>query len=108
MESKESKRQFYLKWPWDWVVYVLLVILLRIFAIPFIYLIMRWNKKHRPDVPEEGFCVQQTRRQISKLWMSLVFLLVALCGGAVFVAGLLTDERTWEEYAMMAGGAVVG
>lgn len=108
MESKESKRQFYLKWPWDWVVYVLLVILLRIFAIPFIYLIMRWNKKHRPDVPEEGFCVQQTRRQISKLWMSLVFLLVALCGGAVFVAGLLTYERTWEEYAMMAGGAVVG
>ena len=41
MESKESKRQFYLKWPWDWVVYVLLVIVLRIFAIPFIYLIMR-------------------------------------------------------------------
>lgn len=108
MESKESKRQFYLKWPWDWVVYVLLVIVLRIFAIPFIYLIMRWNKKHRPEVPEEGFCVQQTRRQISKLGISLVFLLVALGGGAVFVGGLLAYERTWEEYAMMAGGAVVG
>lgn len=43
--SKSQKSHFYLKWPWNVLVYILLVIVLRIFAIPVILLIMRWNKK---------------------------------------------------------------
>ena len=45
MESKEtSKKRFYLKWPWNVLVYIILVVLLRIFAIPVILLIMWWKK----------------------------------------------------------------
>ena len=53
MESKEtSKKRFYLKWPWNVLVYIILVVLLRIFAIPVILLLMWWNKKQQPDGPE--------------------------------------------------------
>ena len=55
MESKESsKKRFYFKWPWNVVVYIVLAVSLRIFAIPVILLIMRWNKKQQPDGPEEA------------------------------------------------------
>ena len=36
----DGKKKFYLKWPVNLIVYILLVILLRIFAIPVILLIM--------------------------------------------------------------------
>jgi len=52
MEPKEtSKKRFYLKWPWNVIVYVLLVVALRIFAIPLILLIMWWNRRQQPDGP---------------------------------------------------------
>ena len=55
MESKKgSKKRFYLKWPWNVVVYIVLAVVLRIFSIPLILLIMWWNKKQQPDGPEEG------------------------------------------------------
>ena len=55
MEPKEpSKKRFYPKWPWNVLVYITLVVLLRIFSIPLILLIMWWNKKQQPDGPEEG------------------------------------------------------
>ena len=38
-EKKEQKR-FYLKWPWDLMVYALLVVLLRVFSIPVILLLV--------------------------------------------------------------------
>ena len=40
MERDKAKKRMYLKWPWNLVVYVLLVVLLRIFAIPVILLLM--------------------------------------------------------------------
>ncbi len=66
MKSTQKKR-FYFKWPWNVVVYILLVVVLRIFAIPFILLIMWWNKKQQPDGPEEGYCLQRTRGRLSGL-----------------------------------------
>ena len=66
MEPKEtSKKRFYLKWPWNVLVYITLVVLLRIFAIPLILLIMWWNKKQQPDGPEEGYCLQRTRGRLT-------------------------------------------
>ena len=65
MEPKEtSKKRFYLKWPWNVIVYVLLVVVLRIFAIPLILLIMWWNRRQQPDGPEEGYCLQRTRGRL--------------------------------------------
>lgn len=68
MEPKEtSKKRFYLKWPWNVIVYVLLVVALRIFAIPLILLIMWWNRRQQPDGPEAGYCLQRTRGRLTGL-----------------------------------------
>ena len=76
MESKEgSKKRFYLKWPWNVVVYIVLAVVLRIFSIPFILLIMWWNKKQQPDGPEEGYCLQRTRKQLTGLIPAAAFIL---------------------------------
>ena len=93
MDEKEAgKKQFYLKWPWDWAVYILLVLVLRIFSIPFIYLLIRWNRKRQPLVPEEGYCVQQARRRISQLWSTLVLLLVGVLAALSFAVGLVERQ----------------
>ena len=77
MESKEtSKKRFYFKWPWNVVVYIILVAVLRIFAIPPILLIMWWNKKQQPDGPEEGYCLQRTRGRLTGL-----IAVAAFCAG---------------------------
>lgn len=53
MESKGTPpKQFYLKWPWNVLIYLVLVVLLRMFSIPATLLIMWWNKKQQPDAPE--------------------------------------------------------
>ena len=74
MEPKEtSKKRFYLKWPWNVIVYILLVVVLRIFAVPLILLIMWWNKKQQPDGPEEGYCLQRTRGRLKELILAAIF-----------------------------------
>lgn len=82
MESKEtSKKRFYLKWPWNVLVYIILVVLLRIFAIPVILLIMWWNKKQQPDGPEEGYCLQRIRGRLT----GLIWAALCLAGGGLAI-----------------------
>ncbi len=89
MESKESpKKRFYLKWPWNVVVYIVLVVVLRIFAIPVILLIMWWNKKQQPDGPEEGYCLQRTRGRLTGLIWAAIFLI----GGGLAIWFFLTAQ----------------
>ena len=74
MEPKEtSKKRFYLKWPWNVIVYILLVVVLRIFAVPLILLIMWWNRRQQPDGPEEGYCLQRTRGRLKELILAAIF-----------------------------------
>lgn len=41
MRAKEtSKKRLYLKWPWNVLVYIVLVVVLHIFSIPVILLIL--------------------------------------------------------------------
>ena len=89
MESKENqKKRFYLKWPWNVLVYILLVVILRIFAIPVILLIMWWNKKQQPEGPEEGYCLQRTRGRLTGLiWAALV-----LIGGGLAIWFFMTAQ----------------
>ena len=89
MEPKEaSKKRFYLKWPWNVVVYIALVVVLRIFAIPVILLIMRWNKKQQPDGPEEGYCLQRTRGRLTGLIWAALF----LAGGGLAIWFFMTAQ----------------
>ena len=63
-----EKKKFYLKWPFNLIVYIVLVIVLRVFAIPVILLIMWWNKKQQPDGPDGGYCMDRNRKGLAKLF----------------------------------------
>ena len=80
MEPKKAEqKRFYLKWPWNVLVYVALAVVFRIFSIPLILLIMWWNRKRQPDGPEEGFCLQRTRGRLT----GLIPAALLLAGGAL-------------------------
>ena len=74
MDSKEtSKKHFYLKWPWNVIVYIILVVVFRVFAIPVILLLVWWNKKQQPDGPEDGYCLERTRGRLIGLIPAAAF-----------------------------------
>ena len=68
MRSNEiHKKHFYLKWPWNLIVYLVLAVALRLFAVLPILLIMWWNKKQQPDGLEECYCLKRTRGSLTGL-----------------------------------------
>lgn len=110
MNSKEpSKKHFYLKWPWNLVVYLILIIFLRIFAVPPVLLLMWWNKKQQPDGPEEGYCLQRTRGRLFQLIWAAVFLLMGAAGIVWVIANWTEDRSGWEymDYIKMAIAGVL-
>jgi len=106
---EERAKRFYLKWPWNVIVYVVLALVLRIFAIPVILLLMAWNKKQQPDGPEEGYCLQRTRRRLGRLAWALLYLIIALCCGAVFFMQIQEDRSAWKakDWGMLIVSGVV-
>ena len=56
-----EKKGFYLRWPWNVVVYVLLFVVLRIFAIPVVLLLMSAQRRNNPNGAAEGYCLSRTR-----------------------------------------------
>lgn len=115
MDAKEtSKKRFYLKWPWNVLAYIVLAVVLRIFAIPVILLIMWWNKKQQPDGPEEGYCLQRTRGRLT----GLIWAALCLVGGGLAIWFFLTaqsmpyeaerlkEEMSFGYYLIPAAGAV--
>ena len=98
MKSKETaKKRFYLKWPWNVLVYIILVVVLRIFSIPVILLIMWWNKKQQPDGPEEGYCLQRTRGRLT----GLIWAALCLVGGGLAIWFFLTAQSMPYEAARL-------
>ena len=77
--KKTFLKRFYLRWPWNVIVYIVLAVVLRVFAIPLILLIMWWNKKQQPDGPEEGYCLQRTRGRLT----GLIPATLLMAGGAL-------------------------
>ena len=51
---KEKKGGAFLRWPWNIVVYLLLVAVLRLLAIPVIMLLIGLQRKNNPHGAEEG------------------------------------------------------
>lgn len=92
----DEKKKFYLKWPFNLIVYILLVVLLRVFAIPVILLIMWWNKKQQPEGPEGGYCLDRTRKGLAKLFWALLYLFIGLAGGVCFYMQMQQDRSLWE------------
>ena len=93
-ESRDtSKRHFYLKWPWNVAAYVVLAVVLRIFAVPVILLMMWWNKKQQPDGPEEGYCLRRTRSRLTGLIFAALF---AAGGGLAIWFFAMTETMPYE------------
>jgi len=108
---KEKKGGF-LPWPWNAVVYVLLFVFLRLFAIPIILVLMWVRRKNDPRGASEGYCLSRTRKRLTWLIWALVTLAIAVCLGAVFCIGLGQDRAYWDtmDYVTLAvsgGGAVL-
>ena len=107
--EKKEKKQFYLKWPWNLVVYILLVVLFRVFSIPLILLLMWWNKKQQPGGPAEGYCMQRARGQLIQLVWAAVALLMAAAGAAYLTLSWNADKTGWDsmEYIKLAAAGLL-
>ena len=94
MEHRPNEKpKFYLKWPWDLAVYILLAVGLRLFAVPVILLLMRWNQGRQPA---GNYCLRRTRGRLSLLvWAAL--LLVLGGAAALLLPGYWAQDRAgWE------------
>lgn len=101
---------FFLRWPWNVIVYILLAAIFRVFAIPMILFLMWLQRKNNPHGAAEGYCLSRTRKRLTWLIWALLLLLVSAALGAVFLTGLGQDRAYWEtmDYATLAvsgGGA---
>lgn len=109
-----NKRNFQLKWPWNWVIYGLFILgtwwFLGIFSILIVALFFYIQKKRHPDaVPQGGYCLDRTRKRMARLGWSLLYLIIGFCCGVVFFMQLQEDCSTWEleDWAMLAVSGVV-
>jgi len=106
-----KEKKGFLRWPWNIVVCVLLLVVLRLFAIPVILILMWVQRKNNPHGVEEGYCLSRTRKQFTWLIWALLMLVIAAALGAVFFMGLDQDRTYWEtmDYVTLAvsGGGTV-
>lgn len=106
---KEKKGNF-LRWPWNVVIYVLLALTLRLFAIPFILILIYAQQKSNPHGVEEGYCLSRTRKRISWVAWSVLWLAVAGVLFYMFYVGFQQDRAYWdrEDYVTLAVSGVGG
>ena len=116
MGSKEAhrtvneKKYGFLCWPWNIVIYAVLLIALRLFAIPVILILMWVQQKNNPNGAQEGYCLSRTRKRLS--WVMWGILWLAISGAAfwMFYMGLQQDRTYWEntDYVTLISSGVVG
>lgn len=109
---EEKKKKSFLRWPWNVVIYVLLVVVFRIFSIPIILFLVWYQQKNNPHGVAEGYCLSRTRKRLSRLLWSLLLLLLSVCLAVFFLDGVNTDRSDWEaaDYATLVisgGGTAV-
>lgn len=109
---EEKKKRNFLRWPWNVVIYVLLVAVFRIFSIPIILFLVWYQQKNNPHGIAEGYCLSRTRKHLSWLLWSLLLLFLSVCLAVYFLDGMETDRSLWEttDYVTLvisAGGTVV-
>lgn len=110
---KESKGGAnFLRWPWNIVIYIVLILVLRIFSVPVILLLMWIQNKANPHGAAEGYCLSRTRKRLSWILWSLLLSAIGVALGALFFVGIQQDREYWEimDYVTLVvsgGGAAV-
>lgn len=105
--------RFRLKWPWNWVVCGVFVIVAGYFigylwsallAALFLWL---QRKRHPGETPQGGYCLDRTRKRLARLLWSLLYLLLAAGCGVVFFMGFgeeKTEISDWAVWIVSGGG----
>ena len=108
MEEEEKKKSCpcWLCWPWNVVIYVILALVLRIFAIPFILILIAIRSRYSPHGVEEGYCLSRTHKRL--VWLIPGVILLALGGAAIYLALTAAPEDDVKERLIVGGlGAVM-
>ncbi len=92
---KENKGWF-LRWPWNVIIYLLLFLVLRLFAVPIILILMQIQQKNNPHGISEGYCLNRTRKRLMWLIWALLVLLISAVLFFMFKIGLEQDRTYWE------------
>ncbi len=94
--ENNSKAPRFLRWPWNIVVYLLLAVVFRIFAIPLILVLAWFQNKQNPHGAAEGYCLSRTRKQLKGVLWSLLFLFIGAALAAFFYVGWKKDHADWD------------
>lgn len=100
----------WLRWLWNLVIYIVLVLVLRIFAVPIILALMAWKKKREPNGPAEGYCLRHCHNRLWLLvWAVLLLFISAVCI-VVFITQIQEERYYWEvmDYAMVGCATIFG
>lgn len=100
---KENKGWF-LRWPWNVIIYLLLFLVLRLFAVPIILILMQIQQKNNPHGISEGYCLNRTRKRLMWLIWALLVLLISAVLFFMLKIGLEQDRTYWEtmDYVTLA------
>lgn len=102
-----------LKWPWNWVICGVFVVGAGYF-IGYLWsallaaLFLWWQRKRHPgEAPQEGWCLDRTRKRLGRLLWSALYLLLAAGCGVVFFMGLEEEKTEVSDWAVwiVSGGA---
>lgn len=100
----EEKKGRFLRWPWNVVIYVLLALVLRIFAVPVILILMWIQRKNNPHGILEGYCLSRTRKRLTWLIWAFLLLVVSVSLFCLLKVWLEQDKTYWEtmDYVKLA------
>ena len=93
-----------LQWPWCVIVYGVLLVLLRLFAVPIIAVLVAVQRKYSPHGAQEGYCLAKTRKRLVRLAVGLP--LLALAAACFWFSQYAPEEERKELWMVLAMGAV--
>ena len=95
MKEKKGGLPF-LRWPWNVVIYIVLILILRVFSIPFILVLLALQRNANPHGAAEGYCLSKTRKRLIQLPLGLFLLFFGVVLGYGFFLGLTMDRTYWD------------
>ncbi len=106
--NQKKKTEFFLRWPWNVLVCILLVVALGIFSIPVILLLMKLQRSGNPHGAAEGYCLSRTRKQLPELLWALLMLLISAALGVYFYSELQqrSEYRELSDYTNLIAAGV--